>query len=71
MPKPKKQLKEFCLVSLAKREIAKQRGKFVTAEAKGRPLDLPPGYDPRKGSWSWEANLRSYPRPSAFGTTNL
>jgi len=50
----KKNLKEFALVSLAKREIAKQRGKFLTAEAEGRPLDLPPGYDPRKGSWVWE-----------------
>jgi len=47
MPK-KKQLKEFALVSLAKREIAKARGKFLTAEAEGRPLDLPPDMFSRK-----------------------
>jgi hypothetical protein len=45
----------WVLVSLARKEIAvDKRGRAVTAQSAEKPYSLPPGYDPRKGSWSWE-----------------
>jgi hypothetical protein len=66
--KKKQPSKEFILMNLSRREFAKKRGKVIATEIEsGRPLDLPPGYDPRKGSWSWEQIYGVFPDPRHSG----
>ena len=64
----KKNLKEFALVSLTKREIAKQRGKYITTEIEsGRPIDLPKGYDNWRQGWSWQEICETLVDPKHTG----
>ena len=68
MAHKKKQLKEFALVSLAKREFAKQRGKFITTEIEsGRPLDLPKGFDNWQQGWGWQEICETLVDPKHTG----
>jgi len=64
----KKNLKEFALVSLTMREIAKQRGKYITTEIEsGRPIDLPKGYDNWRQGWSWQEICETLVDPKHTG----